>query len=243
MSGTSITTINEREKHILQDSKFADIAKNDLQDLFKEQNLKARQAARKSLEHVRTAGEILICIKSKLSHGMWIRELDLLGINRRTASNYMRIATEWETVSHLNGGVKDALKLITRVDNPPQTNTPTPDIEAEPPMVVDAEVVEDEPETLIVDATKNKPPVKSECISMCLNDNKTLEDYLMAELVKIDPEWATVDADYLNKIKAEGTSSDQINLVRNLIYELWILKPAVRAEILTGINTLQPINL
>jgi len=96
-----------------------------LREACREENNKARSAARKSLEHVRNCGEILTVIKSKIPHGNWIHELRSLRIERRTATNYMRIFEKWETVSHLNHGVKDALKLLASEHAPPPTPKPS----------------------------------------------------------------------------------------------------------------------
>ncbi len=148
---------------------------NDLKDGIRSENTKARSMARKSLEHVRTCGEMLIAMKGRVEHGSWICELKLIGIERKTASNYMRIAERWETVSHLNRGVKDALTLLCREDAPP-TPAPSPrpsPASSKPPLPLgatyqDAEIVEpsapdiqpepqdDEPEPLVVDGTSDE---------------------------------------------------------------------------------------
>lgn len=119
-----------------------------LREGIRSENKKARSAARKSLEHVRACGEMLTELKEKAPHGDWMLELKMLGIERRTASNYMRIADKWETVSHLNGGVRDALKLLSSGDNPPPSPTPPSPTLRQPssPLTVDAEIVEDSSE-------------------------------------------------------------------------------------------------
>ena len=122
---------------------------NDLKDGIRSENTKARSMARKSLEHVRTCGEMLIAMKGRVEHGSWICELKLIGIERKTASNYMSIAERWETVSHLNRGVKDALTLLCREDAPPApapSPRPSP-ASSKPPLPLgatyqDAEIVE-----------------------------------------------------------------------------------------------------
>lgn len=122
-----------------------------LKEEIRSENTKARSAARKSLEHVRACGEMLIALKAKVPHGIFQYELKDLKIERRTASNYMRVATEWETVSHLNHGVKDALKLLNRADSPPSTSSspapaPAPAPPRPSPLIIDAEIMEPEPQ-------------------------------------------------------------------------------------------------
>lgn len=104
---------------------------------IREENNKARSVARKSLEHVRNCGNMLIELKARAQHGSFQYELKELGIEQRTANNYMRIATNWKHVSTLNHGVRDALKLLARVDDPP----PTPATKART-EVIEAEVIE-----------------------------------------------------------------------------------------------------
>jgi hypothetical protein len=141
---------------------------NDLKEGIRAENTKARSMARKSLDHVRTCGEMLIAMKARVDHGVWLVELRSIGIERRTATNYMRVASEWERVSHLKRGVKDALKLLARADDPPSPAPPPAPRPSPAPVIIEAEIVEpspaqainsepqeDEPETLVVDGTKD----------------------------------------------------------------------------------------
>jgi hypothetical protein len=118
---------------------YQEMPLSDLKEGIRSENTKARGMARKSLEHVRTCGEMLIAMKARVEHGLWLFELRNIGIERKTASNYMRVAMNWGTVSHLNHGVKDALKLLTRADDPP---SPAPTPSAPAPLVIEAEIVE-----------------------------------------------------------------------------------------------------
>jgi hypothetical protein len=143
---------------------------HDLMDGIRAENTKARSMAQKSLDHVRTCGEMLIAMKARVAHGTWLFELRNIGIERKTASNYMRIAENWGTVSHLNRGVKDALKLLARADDPPSpAPRPTP-----APVTIEAEIVEpspappvtpapqvEVPHAVVVDGTKDQPAKKS----------------------------------------------------------------------------------
>ena len=152
---------------------YQEISLDDLRKDITSENLKARNTAKKSLEHVRTCGEMLIALKGRAPHGTFGFELKGLSIEQRTANNYMRIASNWKHVSTLDHGVRDALKLLCRAENP----IPSPAAPATPPpaprataavVIVDAEIVEpdapaevttpqpvdEEPETVVVDGTK-----------------------------------------------------------------------------------------
>ena len=146
---------------------------DDLRKNIREENTKARSAARKSLDHVRACGEMLMELKSRAGHGNFRYELKQLGIEQRTANNYMRIASNWKHVSTLNHGVRDALKLLTSAEETP-TSPPTPPPAPRPspaPVTIEAEIVEPEapaitsepetePEPLVVDeVTPARRPV------------------------------------------------------------------------------------
>lgn len=146
---------------------YQEVPITDLKDRIRAENTKARSMARKSLDHVRTCGEMLIAMKARVDHGLWIFELRSMGIERKTASNYMRIAENWGTVSHLDHGVKDALKLLARADDPPPPaprSSPAPvTIEAEivatsPTPAVNPDPQDDEPAAVVVDNTREKLP-------------------------------------------------------------------------------------
>jgi hypothetical protein len=73
-------------------------------------------AARKGLGHFRRAGEALRKAKAQCGHGQWLGWLQAnVRFDRRTASNYMRVAAEWETVSHL-GCLREALRFLANDD-------------------------------------------------------------------------------------------------------------------------------
>lgn len=70
-------------------------------------------ATRKGLENFREAGEALIKAKGLCGHGEWLKWLEKnVHFDRRTATNYMKIAREWETVSHLES-MRDVLRVLT----------------------------------------------------------------------------------------------------------------------------------
>jgi protein gp37 len=70
-------------------------------------------AARKGLAHFRNAGAALIKARAQCGPGKWLKWVRAnLPFDRRTATNYMRVAARWETVSHAEG-MRDALRLLT----------------------------------------------------------------------------------------------------------------------------------
>src|SRR5262249_54156883 len=90
-------------------------------------------ATRKGLEHFRAAGDRLIKAKAQLKedvgHGQWLKWIKKnLKFDRRTATNYMRIADKWETVSH-SDNLRDALRLLTEdaPDDEASDDPPPPD--------------------------------------------------------------------------------------------------------------------
>lgn len=120
---------------------YQDMPIHDLQDAIRKENCKARSLARKSLEHVRSCGEMLIALKAKTGHGNWKYMFKSLNMSQKTASNYMRIASNWQRVADMDHGVKDALALLCRQDSPPPSPRSAP--RRSPALVIiDAEVVE-----------------------------------------------------------------------------------------------------
>jgi len=111
---------------------------------------KVRKAEEKALEHAQSCGEMLIALKGKGNHGSFLHELRIIGIPRKTASSYMRIARKWATLPPLahSGGVKDALKLLNRADSPP---APAPAPPRSSPLILDAEILEPTPEAKVGD--------------------------------------------------------------------------------------------
>ena len=92
----------------------------DLKTRIKSENAKARASAKKSLDHIRVCGEMLIAMKSRVEHGNWMLEVYDFGMSQKCISNYMRIARNWQQVANLNYGVKDTLKILKRQDTPPR---------------------------------------------------------------------------------------------------------------------------
>ena len=115
MTATAITTGSSYQK----------MSPGELTQGIKAENSKALSMAKKSLEHVRNCGEMLIALKGMVGHGQWKYEVMNCCISQKTASNYMRIASNWQRVAVLDRGVKDALKLLCREDTPPPSKPET----------------------------------------------------------------------------------------------------------------------
>jgi hypothetical protein len=158
-------------------SPYAEIPLQDLRSGITAENRKALSAARKSLDHVKTCGEMLLALKDRVDHGQFKTEVIYLRINHRTATNYMKVASNWQRVSHLKTGMRDALAILTKGDPEPEAEaTPLPPASEPPPPTtpktklpmgavrMDAEEfhapapTEDEPEPLVVDEVKGKAP-------------------------------------------------------------------------------------
>jgi protein gp37 len=72
-----------------------------------------KAATTKGLEDFRDAGALLLKAKAQCGPGKWLKWVKVnLPFDRRTATNYMRVAAQWETVSH-SEGMRDALRLLT----------------------------------------------------------------------------------------------------------------------------------
>jgi protein gp37 len=83
------------------------------------------EAARRGLEHFRAAGLALQKAKAQCGQGKWLSWLKRnVKFDRRTATNYMRVAEKWETVSHAEG-LRDALRLLTE-DAPAENGEAAP---------------------------------------------------------------------------------------------------------------------
>lgn len=142
---------------------------------------------------------------------------------------------------YMSGKIKRNKKDIINEAFPPK---PKPRSRPAASEVIDAEVIESdaaEPETLVVDGTKDKASPKTRSGAQRLTNDEILDDYLMSELARIGPEWAKVDKAFIEKRRAEARSGDQTDTIKNLIYQLWLLAPTVRTHILTGIINHQPI--
>jgi site-specific DNA-methyltransferase (cytosine-N4-specific) len=87
-------------------------------------------AARVGLGHFRTAGEALLKAKAQCGHGKWLPWLKQnVRFTQQTASNYMRVAKEWDKLLTV-GNLRDALRLLTEDaddDEPPPPEYVTPD--------------------------------------------------------------------------------------------------------------------
>ena len=92
-------------------NKLAGMGVDGLIEVAKSANSKARNTAKQLLLHAGQSGMALIALKEICNHGTFGMHLHAVGIEPRTAQNYMAIARKYETVSHLRG-VTDALKFI-----------------------------------------------------------------------------------------------------------------------------------
>lgn len=92
-------------------------AEGELADLAFEINAAheaGEQQARKGLERFRVAGEALLKAKEKCGEGKWVAWLEKnVHFDRHTASNYMRVATAWETGVSQASSLRDALRILT----------------------------------------------------------------------------------------------------------------------------------
>jgi hypothetical protein len=170
------------------------------------------------------------------------------GVSARTIKNDAKLVdalnklgipvTDW-----MAGTVEKSRKEIIEEAFPPKpkkekkAKTTPPPIEEneEQPDVIEPEPQDDEPEPLVVDGTKDKVP------SPPLTKDEILDDYLMSELARIESEWATIDRGRIENQRSEHRSSDQKESVKNVLYELWRMHPAVRAQLLTGIISLEKL--
>lgn len=187
------------------------------EDIIKE-NAKAISTAKKSLEHVRNCGEMLIALKEKAGHGQWKFAPMELKMSQKTISNYMRIASNWQRVAVLDRGLKDALKVLAREESPPSKPSPTSSSvrTSSPPAVIEAEA---------------KPPASS-TPKDALPLGATYEE---AEIVELEPGNAsltTAETDRLAEL--EATIENKLEDAFGTILELFALLPkSKRAELLT----------
>ena len=90
--------------------------------------VRARQQHGASIKAWMETANTLLEARKIAEHGDWLPWLKFVGIDRRTASNMVRLAElglKWETVSHL-GGVRAALDYAAKFDKIP----PDPELEA-----------------------------------------------------------------------------------------------------------------
>ena len=77
--------------------------------------------ARTSLAHARRIGQLLNQAKSHVRHGEWLKWLDKHALCKRSASSFMKIAREWETIlakrnSNPFWTITDALRILCEED-------------------------------------------------------------------------------------------------------------------------------
>lgn len=150
------------------------------EEIIREGNLAVKHAE-KSISHICAAGNMLIELKEKVGHGNFRKELDAIRMKKSTAHNYMQVARYVQRGGHLEGGgLRDALKLITKGDAatiesnpdapPPEYRTckPNPKPKASGVMI-DAEIVDapspspsidDDDQPLVVDESKPASTLK-----------------------------------------------------------------------------------
>jgi hypothetical protein len=170
----------------------------ELRKSIADEHKKAIGAAKKSLEHIRVCGELLIELKAKVEHGQFRRELIHLRIKPTTAANYMRVADKWATVAHLPR-MRDALRLLSKGDAPLEmpdsSNTSPPEIKLRSAptapasgKVIEAEVILDTPppapqpmedeesKPLVVDGTKQEKPLTKKESARLAELEKTIDN-------------------------------------------------------------------
>jgi integrase len=99
---------------------------------IKAEHRHAVQTVRKSLEHARTAGELLAQAREQIKDspyrwGKWVEQE--CGIQERTASNYLRLFRRWSEVEQQAGDVsaltvRAALALLKKRSRPPKPSRP-----------------------------------------------------------------------------------------------------------------------
>jgi hypothetical protein len=103
------------------------VKRPDLVDLAKQINHEHQEAeglARRTLDHVRKAGELLLEAKGKVPHGQWLPWLEAnVKASVRTCQTYMRVAERWgeleakaQSPAHLTMG--QALDMLARTVEP-----------------------------------------------------------------------------------------------------------------------------
>jgi hypothetical protein len=188
---------------------------------------KAIGTARKALEHAAECGRLLADAKSRVNHGAWGQWLKRhVGMSHRQASNYMRIASNWQRVADFKGSIRDTIKLLTVMDSPPKDDpSPPPDpapafkAKQSVPLTLEAEIVEpsqDDPTPVIEDGTKprtslpmyEKSGITKEAFQAGMYFRGDLEDFLKS-IEKYKPEDI-----------AEGSNEKQRERIRKIILEI-----------------------
>jgi hypothetical protein len=141
---------------------------------------KMGRAVRISLDHAIVCGKLLLVAKLSLKHGAWARWLEAnTTISCRSASGYMRLASNRKRIADLDCGVADALELLADQSAkkleparpevaPAPAPAPAPARRSPPPLIIDAEIVNPatvpqdgpEPAPLVIDGTKPDEPAK-----------------------------------------------------------------------------------
>ena len=78
---------------------------------------------RDSLEHAIRAGELLVEQKEKLQQGEWMIWVKMnCSFSHRTATNYMKVASNWQSNANLKNAndIKHALRIIAAEDPKPK---------------------------------------------------------------------------------------------------------------------------
>jgi Protein of unknown function (DUF3102) len=89
----------------------------------REEHRAVQASASSMLQHAIAAGQALTEAKALLIHGQWLPWLAGVGITPRTAQRYMRVAREYDSVSHLpaDASMADALDALAKP--PPRDKT------------------------------------------------------------------------------------------------------------------------
>lgn len=87
----------------------------------------AFRKARESLEHARTAGDLLIEVKDQLEHGEWTPWLEEnCAVSSRQARRYIRLANNWDEISKTDAAsvlsIDGALKLLAGPEDEPEAD-------------------------------------------------------------------------------------------------------------------------
>ena len=138
------------------------------------------RAAKTTLDHAMRCGDLLAAAKAKVPHGGWgswiVENTDF---TTRTASNYMKLASNRKSISEMDhgGGVVDVIKLLNQADSPPAPSSAPPPSSApakSSPLIIDAEIILtpsshdsdaiDETEPLFIAIKKHRPEAEPDPI-------------------------------------------------------------------------------
>ncbi|MGZ3331910.1 MAG: DUF3102 domain-containing protein [Gemmatimonadaceae bacterium] len=101
---------------------LCDVSLEQLAADIKREHEATENGIRNSLEHARTAGEMLSQVKDRLKHGEFMPWVELhCGFSHSTANLYMKIAEEWTTLGNsqrvVNFSLHEASKLLYKGDD------------------------------------------------------------------------------------------------------------------------------